>query len=85
MWKLSISLVDVHHFVSLLMLELTGQCKIHEDWEDWILDSDIIAPTTKPPTRKLIVEWVMKVYNNVSVEVVVNSWKHGTYSWFGCI
>ena len=57
---------------------------ICKDWEDWMLKLGIIAATTKPSTRKLIVEWVIKVYNNVSVEVVVNSWKYGTYTLFDC-
>ena len=43
-----------------------------------MLDSRIIASMTKPSTRTLIVEWMMKAHNNISVEVVVNSWKHGT-------
>ena len=54
------------------------------DWEDWMLDSGIITSTTKPPTRKLFVEWVIKAYNNVSVEVVILSWKHDVYTWFDC-
>ena len=49
-----------------------------------MLDLEITASMTKPPTRKLIVEWVMKAYNNVSVEIVVKSSKHGTYTWFDC-
>ena len=49
-----------------------------------MLNSGVIASTTKPPITKLIVEWVIKAYNNFSVEVVVNSWKHGTYTWFDC-
>ena len=38
-----------------------------------MLDLGISVSMTKPPTRKLIVEWVMKVYNNISVGVVTNS------------
>ena len=36
----------------------------------------------KPTMRQLIGEWMMKVYTNVTVEVVKNSWWHGNYSWF---
>ena len=49
-----------------------------------MLDSGISVSMTKPPTRKVIVEWVMKAYNNISVEVVINSWKHGASTWFDC-
>ena len=59
----------------------TNICK---DWEDWMLDLGISVSTIKALTRKLIGEWVMKAYNNISVEVVVNSWKHGAYTWFDC-
>ena len=47
-----------------------------------MLDVGIIFSMTKLPTRKLIVEWVKKAYNKISVEVVTNSWKHGAYIWF---
>ena len=43
-----------------------------------MLDLGMSVFKTKPPTRKLIVEWMMKAYNNISVEVVTNSSKHGT-------
>ena len=50
-----------------------NSCK---DWEDWILGSGISTFTTSPQKRYLIVEWVIKAYNKISVEVVINSWKH---------
>ena len=55
---------------------------ICKDWEVWMLNSEIIASTAKPQIKKLIVEWVQKEYNNVVVEVVVNSWKNGKNTWF---
>ena len=36
------------------------KANIHEDWENLMLDLGMIASLTEPPTRKLIVEWVMK-------------------------
>ena len=52
--------------------------------KDWMLDLGISVSMTKSLSRKLIVEWVMKAFNNVSAEVVINSWKHGAYTWFDC-
>ena len=49
-----------------------------------MLDLGIISSMTKPSARKLIVDWTMKAYNNISVEDVVNSWKHGAYTWLDC-
>ena len=46
------------------------KANICKDGEDWMLDLGISVSMTKPLTRELIVEWVMKAYNNVSVEVV---------------
>ena len=60
------------------------KANIHKDWEDWMLDLGVSVYMTKPLKRRLIVEWVMKAYNNVSVEVVTNSWKHFAYTWFDC-
>ena len=36
------------------------ELNIHEDWEGWMMDLGISVSMTKPPTRKLIVEWAMK-------------------------
>ena len=47
-----------------------------------MLDLGIIDSMTKPPTTKLVVEWMMKVYIIISIKVVINSWKHGAYTWF---
>ena len=58
------------------------KANICKDWEDWMHGLGISVSTTKPPTRKLIVEWVMKAYNNLTVEAVTNSWKHVIYTWF---
>ena len=33
------------------------KANIHEDWEDWVQDLGISVSMTKPPTRKLVVEW----------------------------
>ena len=38
--------------------------------------------TTSPPTRKDIAQWGLYVKNEISVETVKNSWRHGEYSWF---
>ena len=65
-------------YITLSTINRSLKANICKDWEDCVLDSRIIASMTKPSTRTLIVEWVVKAHNYISVEVVVDSWKHGT-------
>ena len=65
-------------------INMSMNANICKDCYDWMLDLGISVSKTKPLTRKLIGEWVMKAYNNVSVEVVTDSWKHDAYTWFDC-
>ena len=73
-WKLNISLMYVTSLWQPFDVGINKSMKanICKDWEDWMLGSGISVSITKPPTRKLIVEWVMKTYNSISVEVAVN-------------
>ena len=75
MWRLSISRGGCTSLCQSVDVGINRSLKtnIHKDWEDCMLDLGISVSMTKPPTRKLIVEWVMKVYNNISVGVVTNS------------
>ena len=34
------------------------------------------------PMRKDIAQWGLYAKNEISVEAVKNSWRHGEYSWF---
>ena len=36
------------------------KANICKDWEDWMAGLGISVSITKPPTRKLIVKWVMQ-------------------------
>ena len=39
------------------------KANIRKDWEDWMLDSEILVSMSKLLTRKLIVEWMMLACN----------------------
>ena len=60
------------------------KANVLEDWEVWMLGLGISVSLFKHPTRNFIVECVMKANTNIPLEVVVDSWKHGTYTWFYC-
>ena len=51
-------------------------------WECWMMAEGLINGTTSPPTRKDITQWGLYAKNEISVETVKNSWRHGEYSWF---
>ena len=50
-----------------------------------MLESGINISVAKPPTQQLIVEWVIKEFDSISVDTVQHSWRHGVYSWFNYI
>ena len=51
-------------------------------WECWTMAEGLINGTTSPPMRKQIAQWGLHANNEISVETVKNSWRHGEYSWF---
>ena len=51
-------------------------------WECWMMAEGLINGTTSPPMRKDIAQWGLYAKNEISVETVKNSWRHGEYSWF---
>ena len=53
----------------------TIQCGMREKWEDWMLKGEgIIDEAAKELSWKLIVEWLINVYHNISRETVQNAW-----------
>ena len=42
---------------------------VYKHWEDWILDSGINESVVKPPIQQLIVGWVCKAFDTISVDM----------------
>ncbi len=54
-----------------------------EQWEKWMLDGGgLVDGVVKEPTRKLVAEWIIGTYRNISVETGKNAWKKTGYEWF---
>ena len=51
-----------------------------KNWEDWMLDSGINVSVVKTPTQQLIVGWVNKAFDTISVDIDQHSWRHEVYS-----
>ena len=51
-------------------------------WECWMMAQGLINGTTSPPMRKDIAQWGLYAKDEISVETVKNSQRHGEYSWF---
>ena len=52
----------------------TIKCGMREKWEDWMLQGEgIVDGAAKEPTRKLVAEWIVGVYNNISCDTGQNA------------
>jgi hypothetical protein len=59
------------------------KCGMREKWEDWMLEGEgIVDGVAKEPTRKLVAEWLVSVYTNMSGQTVRNAWMKKGYEWF---
>ena len=51
-------------------------------WEDWMTEGDgMTAGVAKEPTRKLLAEWIVGAYKNISEETGRNAWKKKGFEW----
>jgi hypothetical protein len=41
----------------------------------------IVDGRAKEPSRKMIAEWLVEVYNNIPEEIGWNAWKKRDYEW----
>jgi hypothetical protein len=56
--------------------------RLCQKWEDWMTEGDgIVDGVAKEPSRKLVAEWVVEVYNSIPEEIGQNSWKRKGYEW----
>jgi hypothetical protein len=53
-----------------------------EQWEGWMLQGDgTEAVAAKTPTRKLVAEWIICSFKNMSEEMSHNSWRKKGFEW----
>jgi hypothetical protein len=56
---------------------------INKKREDWVLEGEgFVDGATKEPTQKLVVEWIVDVYNTISSEMGWNAWQKKGFEWF---
>ena len=52
-------------------------------WEGWMLDGlGIVDGTAKEPSRKLVAEWLVKVYVSILPQIGRNAWMKKGFEWF---
>jgi hypothetical protein len=57
--------------------------EVTEQWEKWMLDGGgVVDGVAKEPSQKLVAEWIIRMYKNISVEIGKNAWKKRGYEWF---
>ena len=56
---------------------------MRDKWEDWMIEGEgIVDGAAKEPSRKLVAEWVLAVYNNFPAQTARNAWMKQGYEWF---
>jgi hypothetical protein len=56
--------------------------RIRQQWEQWMIDIGLQGAQTCPPSREDIVKWTLQAKNEMPRQIVINSWRHGEYTWF---
>ena len=55
---------------------------LHQKWEDWMMEGDgIVDGVAKEPSCKMMVEWVLQVYESIPEAIGRNAWKKQGYEW----
>jgi hypothetical protein len=56
---------------------------LRDKWDQWMVEGEgIVNGKAKEPSRKLVAEWVVNVYNNITDVVGMNAWKKEGFEWF---
>jgi hypothetical protein len=59
------------------------KCGLRDRWEQWMVDGEgIVDGQAKEPSRKMVAEWLVDVYENIPVTIAMNAWKKEGYEWF---
>ena len=56
--------------------------RIAKEWEEWMFDEGILCGKAVPPTLEVIVHWTIDSWRAMKESTIINSWRHGDYSWF---
>jgi transposase-like protein len=51
-------------------------------WEDWMMDGGLDTPTTKPPSRLQVTQWVDASCDLLTTSILKNSWLHRPYTYY---
>ena len=58
------------------------KCCLSQKWEDWMMEGDgIVDGVAKEPSCKMVVEWVIPVYESIPEEIRQNAQKKQGYDW----
>ena len=61
----------------------TIKTAMREKWEDWMIDGDgLVSGVEKEPSRKMVAEWILEVYNHIPGQTARNAWMKKDYEWF---
>ena len=55
---------------------------IRRMWNEWMIKKGILDGKAVPPTRELIVQWIIDSWWKLKTENIKNSWRHGEFNWF---
>ena len=56
--------------------------RVRRHWEDWMLEACVAHASTKAPSIERVSQWCIDSLDDLSTEIVKNSWRHGDYSYF---
>ena len=66
-----------------LGINKTLKTAMREKWEDRMIDGDVLLHSVaKEPSRKMVVGWILEVYNNIPGQTARNAWMKKGYEWF---
>ena len=58
------------------------KCGLCAKWEEWMVDGDgIVNGQAKEPSRKMVADWLMEVYNNIPETIGINAEEGGVFNW----
>ncbi len=58
------------------------KCRLRQKWEDWMMEGKgIVDGVAKEPSRKLVAEWIIEVYDDIPEDIGRNAWKRRGYKW----
>jgi hypothetical protein len=56
--------------------------RVRNMWEDWMVEQGGETLRFTPPSRQVVADWVLEATNDLSLDIIKNSWRHQPYSFF---